>query len=209
MHTQVHSQSFWCVAVEADRQELRHFFANSHTSSPIATLVLDQNKLNYFTSNIWVQHIRRTALLKLAEVSRTLWETWFGFNKWSLANIILIWINTDFIINMNVIHKSLGLVRLWFLFFPKEMDTFIQQECIQLFESDSKDIYATKDLNKKNAVLLKFLFIKESCKNLIQLFLLSTKSAYWNDFWKIIWHWRLVMATENTALPSQIVFFIY
>ncbi len=62
------------------------------------------------------------------------------------------------------------------------MDTFIQQECIQLFESDSKDIYATKDLNKKNAVLLKFLFIKESCKNLIQLFLLSTKSAYWNDF---------------------------
>ncbi len=117
MHTQVHSQSFWCVAVEADRQELRHFSANSHTSSPIATLVLDQNKLNYFTSNIWVQHIRRTALLKLAEVSRTLWETWFGFNKWSLANIILIWINTDFIINMNVIHKSLGLVRLWFLFF--------------------------------------------------------------------------------------------
>lgn len=52
MHTQVHGQSFWWVAGEADGQELRHFSANSHTSSPVATLVLDQSKLNYFTANI-------------------------------------------------------------------------------------------------------------------------------------------------------------
>ncbi len=67
---------------------------------------------------------------------------------------------------MNVIHKSLGSVR---FFFPKEMYTFIQQGCIKLFKSDSKDIYVRKDLNLKNAVFNK--------KKLLKLFLLSTNSS--------------------------------
>ncbi len=38
------------------------------------------------------------------------------------------------------------------------MDTFIQQESIKLIKSDSKYIY----MHLKNAVLLNFLFAKES-----------------------------------------------
>lgn len=86
MHTHIQGQSLW-VAGEADGEELRHVSANPHTRSPAATLVLDQNKFHYFTANIRIQHISRTALLKLIEVSRALWETWWGFNKCLLANI--------------------------------------------------------------------------------------------------------------------------
>ncbi len=67
-----------------------------------------------------------------------------------------------------------------------------------------------KDLcfNEK-AVLLDFQFITGSCKNAsrypqtyyaLQLFsaynnsntsVLSIKSEYYNDFWRIMWHWKL------------------
>jgi len=32
---------------------------------------------------------------------------------------------------------------------------------------------------------------------------LSTKSAYYNDFWKIMWHWNWSNDAEISALPSQ------
>ncbi len=50
------------------------------------------------------------------------------------------------------------IIKLTFIYI--EMNTFIQQECIKLVKSDSEDIYN----GQINAVLLNFLFIKESWK---------------------------------------------
>ncbi len=74
------------------------------------------------------------------------------------------------------------------------MYTFIQQGCIKLFKSDSKDIYVRKDLNQKNAVFNK--------TKLLKLFLLSTNSSILEWFLKD--HVTLktrVMNAENSALP--------
>ncbi len=56
----------------------------------------------------------------------------------------------------------------------------IQQRCIKLIKSDSKDFYnITKDFYFKNAVFLLLLF-------------------FYSDLWRIMWHWRLEkMAVEN------------
>ncbi len=48
-----------------------------------------------------------------------------------------------------------------------------------------------------NYVLLNFLLIKTKQKsstigvNIDDKCFLSSKSAYYNDFWRIMWHWRL------------------
>jgi len=51
-----------------------------------------------------------------------------------------------------LLFKSLGAVRFIFL---KEIYTFIQQGCVQLIKSGSKDNYSTWYKSKMNAVLLK------------------------------------------------------
>ncbi len=88
------------------------------------------------------------------------------------------------------------------IFFIKEINTFIQQGCIQLFR-----IY-TKDIQCYNRFLFQILFfqMKNILKKMVYTILgsttvfntnnnnnnnkclLRTKSAYENDFWRIIWH---------------------
>ncbi len=46
------------------------------------------------------------------------------------------------------------------------MNTFIQQGCVKLIKSDSKDILLEKDFYFENAVLFNVLFIKESWKSI-------------------------------------------
>ncbi len=96
----------------------------------------------------------------------------------------------------------------------------MQQGWIKLIKSDSKDIY-----NVTKAFYFNLLFIKESWKyitmkkiyhkisgrttifntenNNDKKCFLSSKSAYQNYFWKIMWLWRRSNDAENSALPSQ------
>ncbi len=53
------------------------------------------------------------------------------------------------------------------MFVQKRKNTFIQQECIQLIESDNKHFWRQKkDLCFIKMLLVNFLFIKESWKNI-------------------------------------------
>ncbi len=57
----------------------------------------------------------------------------------------------------------------FYFFHFKEINTFIQQECVTLIKSDSKDLYRWKRfLFCKNTVHLSFLFICEFQKNIKQ-----------------------------------------
>ncbi len=71
---------------------------------------------------------------------------------------------------------------------------FILHRCIKLIKGDSKDIYnVTKDFHFKY-MLFFWTFcssVNPEKKFLAQFSTLSSKSAYYYDFWRIIWHWRL------------------
>ncbi len=56
--------------------------------------------------------------------------------------------------------KRLGYV----IIIKKEINTFIQQECIKLINSDSKDIYKMLQKISNKSCLLNSLFIEESVK---------------------------------------------
>ncbi len=105
--------------------------------------------------------------------------------------------------------------------FLKEINTFIQQGCIKLIKSDSKDLQYIFFLI--NAVLLNFLFIKESWKikyitfstkiwssttvfniDNNQKWFLSSKSVYYNDFWRSCDTEDWSNDAENTDLITEI-----
>ncbi len=63
-----------------------------------------------------------------------------------------------------------------------EINTFIMQGCVKLIKSNSKDIYNVQNIS---VYILKIIEIDyKKC-------FLSTNSAYQNDFWRNMWHWRL------------------
>ncbi len=103
----------------------------------------------------------------------------------------------------------------------KETNTFIQQGRIKLIKSDSQDIYniTKRFLFQINTVLLNFLVICESWKikcisfhKNINVFnidnnqkcLLSSKSAYYYDFWRSCDTEDWSNDAENTALITEI-----
>ncbi len=71
--------------------------------------------------------------------------------------------------------------------FLEEMNTFIQQGCIQLIKSDSNILFlnSEKNMSQVPKKKIKQFFNIDNNKKCF----LSIKS-YLNDFWRIMWHWR-------------------
>ncbi len=91
-------------------------------------------------------------------------------------------------------------------FFYFYINTLVQQIHLKLIKSDSNDIYNVTNIFifKINAVFRTFLqrsyistkiliSINSVC-NIVTLIIINVlvTSAYYNDFWRIMWHWRQI-----------------
>ncbi len=92
--------------------------------------------------------------------------------------------------------------------------TFIQQGCIKLIKCDSKDIHDVIKISISNKSCSFKLSIHQRLKYIYSQFhkiwssttifkmynnlkcLLSSKSAYSNDFWRIMLHWRMMLKIQ-------------
>ncbi len=64
-------------------------------------------------------------------------------------------------------------------FFFKEINTFIQQGCINLIKTDSKDIYNVKKISVYiNVIVLNFLFTKKSWNIMVSTKIFSSSSIF-------------------------------
>ncbi len=75
--------------------------------------------------------------------------------------------------------------------YMKKVKTFVYQECMKLIENDSESDKLS--IHQKIKSIKKCIYITkiETCFNTDnKKHFLSSESAYSNDFWRIMWHWR-------------------